>query len=323
MTQQPLLEVQGLKKYFPLKRGLFIKSVVGAVKAVDDVSFALNSGETLGIVGESGCGKSTIAKCILRLIEPTAGKVLFEGKDICPLSMTEMRTYRKYMQMIFQNPYASLDPQMTVAKILEEPLLIQHFGDKQSRRQRIMEIIREVGLDDTHYDSYPHEFSGGQRQRIAIARALVTRPKVIIADEAVSALDVSIQAQILNLMQQLQQKYGLTYIFISHSLPVIRHISTTIGVLYLGKMMEYAPKKELFAHPEHPYTQGLLNAVPSLANRRKKGEIILAQDVPSASNPPSGCVFHTRCPYCKDICKEQIPELKEVGSHHWVACHLW
>jgi oligopeptide transport system ATP-binding protein len=321
MTQQPLLEVQGLKKYFPLKRGLFIKSVVGAVKAVDDVSFTLNSGETLGIVGESGCGKSTIAKCILRLIEPTAGKVLFEGKDICPLSMTEMRTYRKYMQMIFQNPYASLDPQMTVAKILEEPLLIQHFGDKQSRRQRIMEIIREVGLDDTHYDSYPHEFSGGQRQRIAIARALVTRPKVIIADEAVSALDVSIQAQILNLMQQLQQKYGLTYIFISHSLPVIRHISTTIGVLYLGKMMEYAPKKELFAHPEHPYTQGLLNAVPSLANRRKKGEIILAQDVPSASNPPSGCVFHTRCPYCKDICKEQIPELKEVGSHHWVACH--
>ena len=320
---EPLLEIQHLKKYFPIyDNGGLLGRKKGDVKAVDDVSFAVNKGETVGIVGESGCGKSTLGKTILRLIEPTDGKVLFHGKDIVQLSPEEMRQLRKSVQMVFQDPYASLNPRMTIGRTLEEPLLIHQIGDVQSRRQAVENLLEEVGLDNRHYSSYPHEFSGGQRQRIAIARALINKPELIIADEAVSALDVSVQAQILNLMQDLQKRYQLTYLFISHDLSVIRYISDRIVVMYLGKVMEVAETEELFTHTLHPYTQGLLAASPRLDQRREKKKMFLGMDIPSASNPPSGCVFHTRCPYAKPICSEKIPELREVGKNHFTACHL-
>ncbi|MCI1821545.1 MAG: ATP-binding cassette domain-containing protein [Megasphaera sp.] len=322
MTENvPILEVKHLKKYFPIKKGSIVKKTVGTVKAVDDLSFSLNRGETLGIVGESGCGKSTMGRCILRLLEPTSGEILFRGIDIVKLSPAKMRSYRRYIQIIFQNPYASLNPQMTVGRILEEPLYIHGERTPSIRKEKIVNLLKIVGLDESHYYSYPHEFSGGQRQRIAIARALVTHPDLIVADEAVSALDVSIQAQILNLMQDLQVTYGLTYIFISHSLPVIRHISTQIGVVYLGKMMEYAKTNDLFSMPLHPYTRRLLAAVPSVKKRRRRPVSPALQGIPNASHPPTGCVFHTQCPLCQEICKKQIPSFQHIGNDHWVACH--
>ncbi len=320
-NKENLLEVHNLKKYFPIQSGVFFKKNIGNVKAIDDVSFSLEKGATLGIVGESGCGKSTMGKCLLRLIEPTSGTVLFNGKNIAELNAEELRAVRRHMQFVFQDPYASLNPRMTVGDILEEPLLIRNIGGSASRRETVLNLLNVVGLDRKHIDCYPHEFSGGQRQRIAIGRALVTRPELIVADEAVSALDVSIQAQILNLLQDLQQEYGLTYIFISHDLSVIRHISTNIGVMYLGKMMELATKDEIFDNPLHPYTQGLLAAAPRLDRKRERKHFILETDIPSASNPPSGCVFHTRCSYCMDICKQKSPELKKVKEGHLVACH--
>jgi len=323
MTQEVVLQVKNLKKYFPIKGGLVVNRVVGQVKAVDDVSFEVYKGETLGVVGESGCGKSTMGKTVLRLIEPTSGEIIYEGKDLSKLSEAEMRKMRRSVQMIFQDPYASLNPRMTIGATLEEPLILHNLcKTAEEREQKVKEILHIVGLSDQHYDYYPHEFSGGQRQRIAIARALISMPSLIIADEAVSALDVSVQAQILNLMEELQEKYGLTYIFISHNLSVIRYISSRIMIMYLGKTMELASKDEVFENALHPYTKGLLDASPKLDRRRKKSGFILAGDIPSASNPPSGCVFHTRCPHCQEICAQQIPELKELEPGHFVACHL-
>lgn len=324
MTEQtPILELRHLKKYFPIyDESVLFSKKKGDVKAVDDVSFSVNRGETLGIVGESGCGKSTLGKTLMRLIEPTGGQVLFHGLDIVPLDNERMRAIRRAIQMVFQDPYASLNPRMTIGRTLEEPLLIQKVGTAETRRQAAEEILEEVGLNKKHYYSYPHEFSGGQRQRIAIARALISRLELIVADEAVSALDVSVQAQILNLMQELQEKYQLTYLFISHDLSVIRYISDRIVVMYLGRVMEIADTEELFTHTLHPYTQGLLAAAPRLDRRREHKAMILNTDIPSASNPPSGCVFHTRCPFAKDICSKEIPQLKDVGNQHIVACHF-
>ncbi|WP_303814415.1 ABC transporter ATP-binding protein [Acidaminococcus timonensis] len=320
--EETLLQAEHVKKYFPIyDEGVLFSKKIGAVKAVDDVSFSVKKGETLGIVGESGCGKSTLGKTIMRLIEPTDGKILFHGKDIVHLNKEDMRKLRTAVQMVFQDPYASLNPRMTIGRTLEEPLLIHQVGTAEERRKRVERILEEVGLDDRYYRSYPHEFSGGQRQRIAIARALINKPELIIADEAVSALDVSVQAQILNLMKDLQQRYQLTYLFISHDLSVIRYISNRILVMYLGRVMEVAEAEELFTHTLHPYTQGLLAASPSLERRRKAKKTFLGMDIPSASNPPSGCVFHTRCPYATEECSKKIPELREVGKGHFVACH--
>lgn len=322
MEKKEILVVKNLKKYFPIKAGTVFSKTIGHVKAVDDISFTVYKGETLGIVGESGCGKSTMGKALLRLIEPTSGEIWFNGKDISKLNAKEMRRMRKLVQMIFQDPYASLNPRMTVGRTLEEPLILHNVYDDRSREDIVKDTLKVVGLSPEHYDYYPHEFSGGQRQRIAIARALVSRPSLIIADEAVSALDVSVQAQILNLMGDLQRKYGLTYVFISHNLSVIRYISDRIGVMYLGRMMELAETEELFTNPLHPYTKGLLDASPRLDRRRREGHVILGMDIPSASNPPSGCVFHTRCPHCQEICKQKIPQLQELKPGHFVACHL-
>ena len=290
------------------------------LKAVDNVSFAIQPGETLGLVGESGCGKTTVGRTILHLYKPTGGEVLYKGRKI--QTKADIQAFRNKASMVFQDPYASLNPRMTIGRTLEEPLLIHQIGNAQSRRQAVENLLEEVGLDNRHYSSYPHEFSGGQRQRIAIARALINKPELIIADEAVSALDVSVQAQILNLMQDLQKRYQLTYLFISHDLSVIRYISDRIVVMYLGKVMEVAETEELFTHTLHPYTQGLLAASPRLDRRRAKKKMFLGMDIPSASNPPSGCVFHTRCPYAKPVCSEKIPELREVGKKHFAACHL-
>lgn len=322
MLTETLLTVKNLKKYFPVKSGVVFAKTVGQVKAVDGISFHVAKGETLGIVGESGCGKSTLGKTILRLEEPTEGEIWFKGTDIAKLKAGEMRKIRRSLQMIFQDPYASLNPRMTVGRMLAEPLLLQNIGSFQERENKVKELLGVVGLDAKHFNYYPHEFSGGQRQRIAIARALVCRPELIIADEAVSALDVSVQAQILNLLKELQEKFALTYIFISHNLPVIRYISDRIGVMYLGKMMELTAAEELFTKPLHPYTKGLLDASPRLDRRRKTAVSILGLDVPSAANPPGGCVFHTRCPYCKEICCREIPGLREIRPGHQAACHL-
>lgn len=323
MSREVVLQVKNLKKYFPIKGGLIVNKTVGQVKAVDDVSFEVYKGETVGVVGESGCGKSTMGKTVLRLIEPTSGEIIFEGKDLSKLSDSEMRAMRRSIQMIFQDPYASLNPRMTIGTTLEEPLILHKIGkDAVEREGLIKQILRIVGLNDQHYDYYPHEFSGGQRQRIAIARALISKPSLIIADEAVSALDVSVQSQILNLMKELQEEYKLTYIFISHNLSVIRFISDRIIVMYLGRVMEMAETDHLFNDAKHPYTQGLLDASPKLDRRRKRSNLILGMDIPSASNPPSGCVFHTRCPYAQEICSKEIPVLKKVCDDHFVACHF-
>ena len=320
--QQQLLEVNDLKKYFDIKGGVFGKKI-GEVKAVDGVSFNVKKGETLGIVGESGCGKSTTGKSILRLIEPTEGRVRFEGKDLLNLSTEDMRKMRRDIQIIFQDPYASLNPRHTVEKIIGEPLLIHGVKSAKERRERIAELLEVVGLQAHHSSRYPHQFSGGQRQRIGIARALANNPKLIICDEPVSALDVSVQSQILNLMEDLQKKFDLTYIFIAHDLSVVKHISDRIGVMYLGRMVELTYKDKLYDEPKHPYTQALLSAIPSPDPDESRDRIILKGDVPSPSNPPKGCPFHTRCLKAMDICKEITPTFQDVEEGHFVACHLY
>lgn len=317
-----LLEVKNLKKYFPITKGFFRKKV-GEVKAVDDVSLFIKEGETLGIVGESGCGKSTLGRTILRLYEPTEGQISFRGKDVLNTSNEEMKNLRKEMQVVFQDPYSSLNPRMTVFRIVSEALL-EHGMFKRGKELEdyVLDIMGKCGLSKYHMNRYPHEFSGGQRQRIGIARALALNPSFIVADEPVSALDVSIQSQILNLFNDLQQEYNISYMFISHDLSVVRYISHRVGVMYLGSMVELADKKSLFDSPKHPYTQALLSAVPEPDPRNKKERIILEGDIPSPANPPTGCKFHTRCIYAKDICKEQIPEFRDLGGNHFVACHF-
>jgi len=320
--QKPILEVDGLKKYFDIKGGP-IGRKVGEVKAVDDVSFTVMEGEILGIVGESGCGKSTTGKSILRLIEPTEGKVKFQDQDITSLTNSEMRRLRKDMQIIFQDPYASLNPRHTVEKIISEPLLVHGMTSAKQRLDRVGELLEVVGLSPYHAKRYPHQFSGGQRQRIGIARALANNPKLVICDEPVSALDVSIQSQILNLMEKLRDEFNLTYIFIAHDLSVVKHISDRIGVMYLGRMVELTEKNKLYDNPKHPYTQALLSAVPLPDPDLPRNRIILKGDVPSPANPPSGCAFHTRCPHAMDICKEVRPAFQPVEDNHFVVCHLY
>ncbi|MFS0644504.1 ABC transporter ATP-binding protein [Siminovitchia sp. 179-K 8D1 HS] len=320
-----ILEAINVKKHFPIKAGVF-QQTVGQIKAVDGISLYVKKGETLGIVGESGSGKSTAGRTFVRLYEPTAGKVLFKGKDISRLPERELtRFVRKNIQMIFQDPYASLNPRKQLRSILNEPFTTHRLYDRKMRDQKISELLLKVGLSPSYMNRYPHEFSGGQRQRIGIARALALQPELIIADEAVSALDVSIQAQIINLMEELQEEFGLTYIFISHDLSVVRHISSRVAVMYLGKIMEFANKKDLYEDPLHPYTQALLSAVPV---PRKKGavkreRIVLKGDVPNPANPPAGCVFHTRCPAAMDICRNIEPVFQEIKTEHFVACHLY
>lgn len=317
-----LLKVEGLKKYFPIRKGIFNKQV-GDVKAVDNISFDVFEGETLGIVGESGCGKSTAGRLLMRLLEPTAGNIEFAGKTISELSNNEMRKARRDIQMIFQDPYASLNPRHTVGKILEEPLIVHGMGKAAERKKKVIELLQIVGLNEYHIKRYPHQFSGGQRQRIGIARALMTNPRLIIADEPVSALDVSIQAQVLNLMQRLQKDLKLTYIFISHDLGVVRHISNRVGVMYLGKLVELTASEDLYAEPLHPYTQALLSSVPVPDPAFEREQFIISGDIPSASNPPSGCAFHTRCPFKTAECSNVVPTMQEVKLGHFVACHLY
>lgn len=322
VEEKKLLEVNNLKKYFPVKAGVFRKTVAH-VKAVDDVSFYINEGETLGLVGESGCGKSTTGATILRLLEATAGEVKFEGKDILSLNKKDMREIRREMQIIFQDPYASLNPRMTVADIVGEPLQIHKLAkNKKERNEKVEKLLDSVGLTTEQMNRYPHEFSGGQRQRIGVARALAVDPKLIIADEPVSALDVSIQAQVINILQDLQKEYGLTYLFIAHDLSVVKHISDRVAVMYLGKIVELTDKHSLYDNPLHPYTQSLLSAIPEPKPERKTDRIILEGDVPSPVNPPSGCSFHPRCPKAMDICSKVDPVFKEYGDGHFASCHL-
>jgi len=325
IMKKVLLKVNNLKQYFPIKGG-FLGRTVNHVKAVDDISFEIYEGETVSIVGESGCGKSTTGRAILRLEEPTAGEVLFEDKNILSFNKSQMRKVRKDIQIIFQDPYASLNPRQTVVRIIEEAMEIQNIVPKKERRNRALEILETVGIAPYQADRYPHEFSGGQRQRIGIARALSVNPKLIICDEAVSALDVSIQAQVLNLLKKLQREFKLTYMFISHDLGVVRHISDRIIVMYLGKIVEIGDKKSLFENPQHPYTKALLSAIPVPDPDRQKDRIILKGDVPSPIDPPMGCRFHTRCPFATDRCKTETPELRNVensGEQHLAACHYF
>ncbi len=316
-----LLEVVSLKKYFPITGGLLGKKV-GAVKAVDDVSFSVKKGETLGIVGESGSGKSTTGRLVMRLIDSDEGRIMFDQQDLQTLSRAEIRKARREIQMVFQDPYASLNPRHSVGKILEEPLIVHGIGDKTSRAEAVLKMAGVVGLSSDHLKRYPHQLSGGQRQRIGIARALMTRPKLIIADEPVSALDVSVQSQVLNLFQDIQAEFGLTYLFIAHDLAVIRHVSDRVAVMYLGRIVEIADCETLYENPQHPYTKALLSAVPVPDPDYQKEEQLLTGEIPSPSSPPSGCTFHTRCPACMEICKVQRPEFKETESGHAVACHL-
>jgi len=318
---ETLLEVRDLKVHFPIKGGLFSRTV-GYVHAVDGVSFEIKAGETLGLVGESGCGKTTTGRAVLRLVEPTGGSIRFEGQDLLKLNKQQMRAMRREMQIIFQDPYGSLNPRMSVGEIIAEPLIIHGIGTPREREARVRQLLEVVGLASYHMRRFPHEFSGGQRQRIGIARALALNPKLIVADEPVSALDVSIQSQILNLLEQLQEEFKLTYLFIAHGLNVIRHISDRVGVMYLGVMVETADASEIYRRPLHPYTEALFSAIPIPNPAMRRERIILAGDVPSPVNPPSGCRFHTRCPIAQDICKEQVPEMHDAGGGHMVACHF-
>jgi len=321
-----LLEVRDLVKAFPITRGVLFQRQVGAVHAVNGLDFGIKRGETLGLVGESGCGKSTTGRLILRLLEPTRGQVLFEGRDVLALDKRAMRELRRDMQIVFQNPYASLDPRMTVGDTIAEPLRVHRTHVGSALHKRVRQLLERVGLNPSYADRYPHEFSGGQRQRIGIARALAINPKFVVADEPVSALDVSVQAQVLNLLDDLQAELGLTYLFIAHNLSTVQHISDRVAVMYLGHMMELASSTDLYAQPKHPYTQALLSAVPVpdpvAMKERVKQRVVLQGDIPSPTNPPSGCVFHTRCPLAKDICRVEKPAFKPAAPDHYVACHL-
>lgn len=317
-----IVEVKNIKKYFPIKGGV-LKRTVGHVKAVDDVSLKILRGETLGVVGESGSGKSTLGRVILRLLEPTEGQIFFENEDISDLNNRQLRPYRRDMQIVFQDPFASLNPKMSIQELIEEPLLVQTGMSKSERREKAISLLEKVGLRPESRLKYPHEFSGGQRQRISIARALALNPKFVICDEPVSALDVSIQAQVLNLMADLQEEFNLTYLFIAHDLSVVKHISDRVAVMYLGRIAEISPKKELYEQPLHPYTQALLSAVPSTDVLKRREKIILKGDLPSPSNPPSGCAFRTRCPKAHERCSVERPELMDVHNGHLVACHLY
>jgi oligopeptide/dipeptide ABC transporter ATP-binding protein len=320
-TLTPVLRVDGLKKYFPVRKGL-LRRVVGQVYAVDDVSFAVSPGETLGLVGESGCGKTTVGRAILRLIEPTAGTVRLEGRDITHLGKAELRPFRQQMQIIFQDPFSSLNPRMRAGDIVGEPLKLHSQGGRKARRERVAQLFEQVGLRSAQMANFPHQFSGGQRQRIGVARALALNPKLIVADEPVSALDVSIQAQVINLLMDLQRDMGLSYLFISHNLAVVEHISHRIAVMYLGRIVEYTDKATLFTRPLHPYTEALLAAVPVPDPAIKRAKRVVQGDVPSPLRPPPGCHFHTRCPYAEARCRHEAPALREVQPSHFVACHL-
>ncbi|MBC7419356.1 MAG: dipeptide ABC transporter ATP-binding protein [Bdellovibrio sp.] len=316
-----ILEAKNIRKYFPIKKGFFMREV-GQVKAVEDVDFIVRRGETLGLVGESGCGKSTLGRTLIRLYEPTKGEITFDGKDFLKLKGSELRQKRRDIQMIFQDPYSSLDPRMTVGQVIEQPFIIHGLLQKRERELQVKQLLELVGLKSSHINRYPHEFSGGQRQRIAIARAIALNPKLIICDEPVSALDVSIQAQILNLLKDLQKRLNLTYIFISHDLSVIEHVCDRIAVMYLGRIVELTTREELFANPQHPYTQALLSSIPTIGTGKKKMARVLSGEIPSPINPPSGCTFHPRCPQAFAICPKVIPVL-EGPADHIKACHLY
>ena len=317
-----ILEVKNLVKHYPIKAGVLQKTV-GQVRSVDGVSFSINRGQTFGLVGESGCGKTTIGRTLIRLVEPTSGEAILNGKNIFALNKKELKALRPKIQMIFQDPYSSLNPRMPVGEIIGEAVREHNLVEKDRLKDYILQVMEECGLRRYYIDRYPHEFSGGQRQRICIARALALRPELVIADEPVSALDVSIQAQVINLMKDLQTKNGLTYLFISHDLSVVEYLADMVGVMYLGSLVELATKEQIFSNPKHPYTEALLSAVPIPDPDKKMNRIILEGDIPSASNPPKGCKFHTRCPKCMDVCKEQAPVWKDYGNGHYTACHLY
>jgi len=320
--ETPLIDARNIVKHYPILGGVWMKQIA-SVKAVDGVSLTIGAGETVGLVGESGCGKTTFGRVILRLEEPTAGEIFFQGKSILGHSRNEMQALRREMQIIFQDPFSSLNPRKTVGQIIGEPLLVHGVGSRQERDRRVLELMEVVGLRKEHMRRYPHQFSGGQRQRIGVARALALNPKLVVCDEAVSALDVSIQAQVINLLKDLQQEFGLTYLFISHDLGVVEHVSDRVAVMYLGKIVEIAPSKDLYLEPLHPYTQALLSAVPIPdPSLQRPGRIILKGDVPSPIDPPPGCRFHPRCHYAEGLCSEKDPPLSEIRERHWAACHF-